>query len=187
MHEADKEFIDPEDGPNRFEDEENEYVNNHFAEMEEPPEEDSRNDETKQLRRKWLTGKICSEDFQKAFESFKDFRVIKYSRFFQSLFYFLGYEREAICEESTNKLWWKKAKNLINEDVFTKIQEYTPIGPKDSEYKKYQLINFIEKNISEISSEEIEQYSWHLSKFYKWMTFMIETRKEDIQTRRDNK
>ena len=113
--------------------------------------------------------------------------MIKYSNVFQSLFYFLGYTREQICEEGTNKLWWKKAKHLIDHDLYYKIKNYTPIGPKEDEYKKYQLINFIEKKCEEITMEDMEQYSWYLSKLYKWMTTMIEHRKEDIMKRREIK
>jgi hypothetical protein len=53
----------------------------------------------------------------------------------QSIFYLLKYEREQICEEKTNKLWWKKAKELINEDFFMRLFKYQPIGPKEDEYK----------------------------------------------------
>ena len=35
--------------------------------------------------------------------------------------------------------------------------------------------------------EDMEQYSWYLSKLYKWMTTMIEHRKEDIMKRREIK
>ena len=53
------------------------------------------------------------------------------SRVFQTVFYLLGYKREEICEKDTNKLEWKKAKNLINEDFFKKIGEYNAYGPKE--------------------------------------------------------
>lgn len=110
--------------------------------------------------------------------------MIKFPRFFQSLFYFLGYDREQICEEDTNKLWWKKAKDLINDELYERIQAYTPIGPKDGSFKKYQVINFIERNLESIDHVEMEQYSWYLSKYYKWILTMIEYRKEDVMKRR---
>jgi hypothetical protein len=38
---------------------------------------------------------------------------------FQALFYLLGYTREEICERDTNKIEWKKARQILlgsNED-----------------------------------------------------------------------
>lgn len=107
-----KDLIDPEDAPsNRFEDEENQYINDFFAEQdpENPMDEETKASHIPILRRKWITNKISSDDFKRALFAFKHFKVVKYARFFQSLFYFLGYERHEICEEGTNKLFWKKA------------------------------------------------------------------------------
>jgi len=64
------------------------------------------------------------------------------------------------------------------------MKNYTHIGPKDKEYKRYQLINFIEKNIEGINIDDIEPYSYILSRLYKWVTNLIEMRKEDINKRR---
>ncbi len=84
-------------------------------------------------------------------------------------------------------MWWKVAKNEINDDLFEKIKSYTPVGPKDGDYKKYQIINFLETNCGEIEIDQMEQYSFYLSKLYKWMLTMIEHRKEDILKRREIK
>ncbi len=69
-------------------------------------------------------------------------------RVFQSVFYLLGYEREQICERDTNKLEWKKAKQLIDQEFFKKLGEYNPYGPKEEEFKQYQKLKFIKRNIS---------------------------------------
>ncbi len=122
MQKNDWELIDPEDAAiNRFEEEENSYLNDYFSEHHDP--ENPMDDETKNslmpgLKREWITKKICSQDFKRAFSQFKSYKVIKYGRFFQSLFYFLKYEREQICEESTNKLCWKKAKGFFNDTLY---------------------------------------------------------------------
>lgn len=63
--------------------------------------------------------------------------VIRMGRVFQTVFYLLGYEREEICERDTNKLEWKKAKNLLNEEFFNKLGAYNPFGPKEGEFKSY--------------------------------------------------
>lgn len=59
------------------------------------------------------------------------------SRVFQTVFYLLRYTREEICERDTNKLEWKKAKKLIDEEFFRRIGEYNPYGPKEEEYYSY--------------------------------------------------
>ena len=65
-------MIDTEDAPsNRFEDEENQYIADYFAEQEqeEPLDEDAKAEQTPPLRRKWLTDKVCSDEFRKAVTS----------------------------------------------------------------------------------------------------------------------
>jgi hypothetical protein len=56
--------------------------------------------------------------------AFRKMNVIKMGRVFQTVFYLLGYTREEICERDTNKIEWKKAKNLIDEEFFKRIGEY---------------------------------------------------------------
>jgi hypothetical protein len=70
------------------------------------------------------------------------------TRVFQTVFYLLGYTREEVCERDTNKLEWKKAKNLINEDFFHKLGAYNPFGPKEGEFKDYQKLKFLKRNIA---------------------------------------
>lgn len=75
---------------------------------------------------------------------FKKYSVVKMGRVWQSAFYLLGYEREQICERDTNKLEWKKAKHLVDDEFFRRIGEFNPFGPKETEYKPYQKLKFIE-------------------------------------------
>ena len=97
--------------------------------------------------------------------------------------YLLGYFREDICEEKTNKLWWKKAKKYINDEFFNRIINYNPIGPKDSEFKLYQKINFIQKNLEEVKLDDIERDCVALSIIYRYLISAIEIRRNDVQKR----
>lgn len=69
----------------------------------------------------------------------------------QSLFYMLQYEREAICEKYTNKFFWKIAKHLVDDTFVQNLNAYRALGPKEEEYKKYQTLNFIEKNLEGVT------------------------------------
>jgi hypothetical protein len=64
---------------------------------------------------------------------------------------------------------------------------YSPVGPKPENYKRYWLLNFIEKNIEDIEMETVESYSFALAKLYKWLKIALEVRKEDIMRRREIK
>jgi len=77
------------------------------------------------------------EQFKNDVIKLPEFNVIKYPRVFQTLFYVLGYDREQICERDTNALNFKLAKKLINEELFTKIGNYEPLGPRVGEFKLY--------------------------------------------------
>ena len=85
IHEHDKELIDGEDAErNRFEDEENNFLNDYFTDMfpDEPVDEDLRAERTPELRRQWITDKVCSDEFQAKIMDLKQFKVIKYSNVF---------------------------------------------------------------------------------------------------------
>ena len=55
-------------------------------------------------------------------------------RLWQSLFYLLGYQREQICLEGTNKLFWKNAKTVLDEGFIDRLVAYTPYGIKDQDF-----------------------------------------------------
>jgi len=101
--------------------------------------------------------------------SFKEAKEIRFPRIFQGIFYLLGYKREDICEEKTNKLWWKKAKKHINDEFFLKMFKYDPVGQKEGEYKPYQKVNNIEKLISELDPEVVDNYSYSFVKLLNWL------------------
>jgi hypothetical protein len=74
---------------------------------------------------------LSPEQWKKALLDLRQLSICKNLRVLQSLFYFLGYTREQICEPGTNALDFKKAKEYINEQLFQKIAKYNPAGPRD--------------------------------------------------------
>ena len=54
------------------------------------------------------------DEWQKSFKRMAKYKVLKMPRVMQSIFYFLQYKREEICEKGTNKFFWKIAKNHLN-------------------------------------------------------------------------
>lgn len=113
----------------------------------------------------------------------KNYKVIKMPRVIQAILYLLGYSREQICEENTNKLCWKKAKDLITDEFFKRVREYNPVGPKDQEYKKYQKVNFIQKILESLKKETIDNYSLALGQVYQYVQIAVKIRKSDVLKR----
>jgi hypothetical protein len=77
----------------------------------------------------------------------KENTVIKHDKVIQSVFYLLNTPREDICFEGTNKVEWKKAKKQMNKDFFKRLTEYRIAGQKEGKVKRYNMINFIQRNI----------------------------------------
>lgn len=127
---------------------------------------------------------LAPEQWKKRFLDLRQLSIIKNPRVLQSLFYFLGYTREQICERNTNSLDFKKAKELINEQLFQKIAAYNPQGQRDGEFKEYQKLSFIKKNL-EVEEEKVEEFSLVMVKILRWLLLAIELRVEDIVRRRD--
>ena len=113
----------------------------------------------------------------------KQAKLVRFPKVLQSLFYLLQYVREDICEVKTNKLWWKHAKTLVNDEFFMNIFKYEPIGPKEGDYKPYQKVNYIRNLVEEIDNESVEVYSHTFSKMLQWVKTAMEVRKEDVVKR----
>ena len=74
---------------------------------------------------------LVPEHWKQPFLELKDLNVLKMPRVLQALFYLLKYDREMICERDTNKLDFKKAKNMISEDLFERMSKYNPLGERE--------------------------------------------------------
>lgn len=87
---------------------------------------------------------LVPEQWKEKIKDFKTHSVVKFPRIFQSLFYLLKFrDRGQLCEPGTNKLHWKKAKKFVSEELFGKMGDYWPIGPKEENYKEYERLQFV--------------------------------------------
>lgn len=131
---------------------------------------------------------LAPEQWKDKIREFRNLYVVKYHRVWQAIFYLLKYrQREYICENDTNALNWKRAKQFINDDFFSKLGDFWPIGPKEDNYKEYEKIKFIQANIEGISEDELDDYSVALGKLFKWLKLALECRIEDVKLRRKQK
>jgi len=129
---------------------------------------------------------LAPEQWKSEVLGLRNFNVIKFPRVLQTLFYLLGYTREEICERGTNALNFKIVKELINERMFAKMGSYEPTGSRKSEFKAYQKIAFLKKNIADIEEEKVDDYSLVLGRILRWVHLAIDIRVEDVVNRRDN-
>ena len=51
-----------------------------------------------------------------------------------------------MCQEGSNKFFWKYAKKLVNEEFLDRLLAFNTFGLKTSPIKAYQTLNFLEKN-----------------------------------------
>jgi hypothetical protein len=91
------------------------------------------------LQRILFTAKLFKdkEEWKKGLLNLAKSTVIRLPRLWQSIFYILGYEREQICLEGTNKLFWKNASRFLNEAFIDKMVSYTPYGTRQGPFKQY--------------------------------------------------
>jgi len=102
-------------------------------------------------------------------DDFKRQKILKYGKFMQSLFYLLGFSRDQVSEDGTQRFFWKKAKTLITEEFLEKMTDYDFMGPKETEFKAYQTLNYIEKNIEGIVPADVESVSMVAGRLFKWL------------------
>ena len=111
--------------------------------------------------------------------------IIKMPRILQTLFYLLKYDREQICERDTNKLCFKEAKMYINDGLFKAMANYNPFGDNKSEFKEYQKMAFLKKNLEGIDDDKVDEYDIVMGKLFRWVSMAIDLRCEDVVSRRD--
>lgn len=105
-------------------------------------------------------------------------------RFMQAIFYMLGYAKESLVEDGTQKFQWKTAKELIDEKFLTKMRDYQIMGQKKEEYKAYQTINYVEKLLEEITQEQVTEFDFTAGRLFYWLTIALDSRKQDIIRRK---
>lgn len=129
---------------------------------------------------------LAPEQWKDKLKDFARHSVVKYPRIWQSLMYLLkSQERSHICERDTNKLSWKKTKELLRDDkIFQAMSEYWPFGPKDESYREYEKLAFIKENIKDYSPDAVDGYSVAVGALLRWVLLAVETRTDDIRIRR---
>lgn len=132
----DKEFNDNE--AQKLMDEEEKYIEDIINTREEPLEEELKELHMNQARLNFIANLFKErEEWKNNLMELKDFKVLKMPRVLQSVFYFLQYKREDICEKDTNKFFWKKAKHLLDDDFITRLVDYNALGPKEDNFQRY--------------------------------------------------
>ena len=129
---------------------------------------------------KYLLDQLEEEVYATRFEDLVHRKVVKHQNIIKAVFYFLGYDKNLICVEDSQLLFWKKARSLWNADLIKKMHNYNFSGPKEHKVPRYKKINFVEKYMQTVSVEELNGYNSSLGLIYRWMQMAIETRKRDI-------
>jgi len=93
---------------------------------------------------------------------------VEFEKIFQYIFYFIGHKNIDINEEKTNKLEWKKSRNLWNVTVLDKLRLYNPYGPKGP-VPSYALGNKLLAFFESIDKEGVRKYSYALGRILDFM------------------
>jgi len=180
--EKDAEFLDKE--YSRLREDEKRYIEEKITATTIEMDEDEKREKEDRFKCEFNVKQITEGSFREGILNLSKYNVVKMERIMQTLFYLLGYTREDLCEVGTNKLFWKKAREHWNEKLLDDFQNYTPLGPKDGEYKAYQKINFLEKNLDGIVDEDVKSYSLSLAELFNCLKETLEVRKADISRRK---
>lgn len=92
---ADKDYFDGEKAHN-LQAEEEKFIDDYFDQLDEPLEDEAKNEKTPEIKIKFLLHKLSSDEWKKEIMAFKNNKVVKFPRFWQSFFYFLNFQREDI-------------------------------------------------------------------------------------------
>lgn len=65
------------------------------------------------------------------------------------------------------------------------MSNYNAFGPREDEFKEYQKLSFLQRNIDSMEEEKVDEYSVILGRIHRWITQAIDLRIEDVRNRRD--
>jgi len=169
-------------------DEEEKYVEEQEKLLEEegqPEDDDHKNLMQNEWRLQFLVSIFKEkEEHMERLEKMKKIKVFKYGKFMQALFYLLGFEKDKIVEEGTQKFNWAGCKDLINEEFLNKMTEYKIMGQKESEFKAYQTFNYVDMLLTDITQEQVDEFNMTAGRLFRWLTLAVEQRKADIIRRK---
>ena len=121
------------------------------------------------IRLKYLVDQLDEDLFQARFVDLVSRKVVKHQNIIKAVFYFLGFNKDLICVEDSQLLFWKKARNLWNADLIKKMRVYDFEGSKEHKVPRYKKLNFIERYMQSVSVEELNGYNSSLGLIYRWM------------------
>jgi hypothetical protein len=98
--------------------------------------------------------------------------------------FLLRLPREEICEPGSNKLFWKKAKRFFDGRLQQAMVDFRILGPKESEFKAFETINYCKRLLEEHVVEEVQNYSNSFEKLFRWLDLAIKLRMQDIVKRK---
>lgn len=132
---------------------------------------------------------LVPQMWQAKLREFANLNIIKFPRIFQTFFYLLQYSaKENICVELTNALEWKKCRDALSEDskndIFKMLADYQFEGPKDNEFKLYESLVFLKRNIEDFNVQDVADYSQALAHLLIWLRSGLELRVQDVNNRR---
>jgi len=134
--EIDREFLDTESA--KYLEEEEKHVEESISGRDDLDTEELKELHSKETRIRFIARLFKERDeWKTSLMGLKDFTVMKMPRVLQSIFYFLMYERGSICEHKSNKFFWKKAKEHLNEDMLNRLVNYKSLGPKEHHHERY--------------------------------------------------
>jgi len=64
------------------------------------------------------------------------------------------------------------------------MTEYKIMGQKESDYKAYQTMNYVDMLIAGITQEEVDEFNMTAGRLFRWLTLAVEQRKADIIRRK---
>lgn len=79
----------------------------------------------------------------------------------------LGYSREEVCERDTNKLHFKKVREILRDnDFYDKMSSFKTQGTKNNEFREYERLRFLKENMAKYDEEGLESYSMTMTKLF---------------------
>lgn len=119
---------------------------------------------------------------------------MKFTRIYQSIIYLIKFKtREETCFDDTNRLEWKKVREMLHSDsetaidLFRALGGYNPFGPKEDEYTEYQKLAFVQENLKGLVPEQVDAFSIALGKLLRWVNYALEVRIDDVLKRRQQR
>eukprot|EP00455_Lapot_gusevi_P014555 TRINITY_DN17285_c0_g1_i2.p1 TRINITY_DN17285_c0_g1~~TRINITY_DN17285_c0_g1_i2.p1 ORF type:complete len:565 (-),score=148.57 TRINITY_DN17285_c0_g1_i2:20-1498(-) len=135
---------------------------------------------------RYMAAKRRVMSLREAIQEFRTYNVFQGPmQVLEVLFYLLDFEQNDICDPRTKQPEWKKMRIRLNDELFSRINQYDPTTQQKRDLKhKYARVSNMKKIMQGLTYDRIREQNYPLAEIFQYVNSALEY-KEFAKNKRD--